>query len=128
MAGGAYRSETDLVLEALGTLQILEAGQVADLEDVAYVREKVDATLRMLAALEICYIADSNNIPGEIFTPVADILASLCAQKFSVTPDDFTRIMQIGIGIPYGSGAGVMAIKQIMRGRPTYEPLRVYYL
>lgn len=124
---GAYRTQTDLVLETLANLGVLAAGQVPDVEDVQYVTEKLDAIYRMLAGLDICYIPDPNNIPGAFFSPLADIVAGDCATKFGSSPDDFAKLTQKGLGVPPGSGAAAMALKQITRGRPTFEPLRVCY-
>ena len=124
---GAYRTQTDLVLETLANLGVLAAGQAPDVEDVQYVTEKLDAIFRMLAGLDICYIADPNNIPGALFSPLADIVAGDCATKFGSSPDDLAKLTQKGLGVPPGSGAAAMALKQITRGRPTFEPLRVCY-
>lgn len=124
---GAYRTQTDLVNEALANLGVLASGQVPDVEDVQYVTEKLDAIFRMLAGLDICYIPDPNNIPGALFSPLADIVAGDCATKFGSSPDDFAKLTQKGLGVPPGSGAAAMALKQITRGRPTFEPLRACY-
>jgi hypothetical protein len=59
--------------------------------------------------------------------PLADILASECANRFGASSDDFAKLQAKGLGVPVGSGAAAMAIKQIMRGRPTYEPLKSVY-
>jgi hypothetical protein len=124
---GAYRTQTDLVLETLANLGVLAAGQVPDVEDVQYVTVKLDPIFRMLAGLDICYIPDPNNIPGAFFSPLADIVAGDCATKFGSSPDDFAKLTQKGLGVPPGSGAAAMALKQITRGRPTFEPLRACY-
>ena len=124
---GRYRSSTDLVTEALANLGVLAAGQAPDIEDVNYVNEKLDAIFRMLAGLEICFVSDPNNIPGEWFSPLADIVAGECATKFGSSPDDYAKLVKQGLGSPKGSGAGAMALKAIGRGRPTYERLRVEY-
>jgi hypothetical protein len=124
---GAYRTQTDLVLETLANLGVLAAGQNPDVEDVQYVTEKLDAIFRMLAGLDICYIPDPNNIPGSYFSPLADIIAGDCATKFGSSPDDFAKLTQKGLGVPPGSGAAAMALKQITRGRATFERLRVEY-
>lgn len=117
----AFRTQTDLINEALANLGVLAAGQAPDVEDVQYVAVKLDSIYRMLAGLDIAYIADPQNIPGAIFAPLADIVASECAMKFGSSPDDFAKLTQKGLGVPPGSGAGAMAIKAITRGRPTYE-------
>jgi hypothetical protein len=125
---GRFRTSADLITEALANLGVLAPGQAQDPDDTAYVSEKLDSIFRMLADLEICVIADSNNIPGQWFAPLADIVAGECATKFGSSPDDFQKLKQQGLGLsPVGSGAAAMALKAMTRGRPTYEPLRVHY-
>ena len=124
---GQFRTQADLVNEALGNLGALGLGQAPDVEDFAYVNGQVDSVLRMLAGLEICYIADPDNIDGALLNPLADILASECANRFGASSDDFAKLQAKGLGVPPGSGAAAMAIKIIMRGRPTYQPLQSIY-
>lgn len=124
---GRFRTSADLITETLANLGVLAPGQAQDPDDTAYVSEKLDSILRMLADLEIVYIPDANNIPGQWFAPLADIVAGECATKFGSSPDDFARLIQKGLGEPLGTGAGAKALKQMTRGRPTYEPLRVDY-
>jgi hypothetical protein len=124
---GQYRTSTDLITEALANLGVLAAGQSIDPEDMNYVSEKLDAIVRMLAGLDIVWIADVNNIPGMFFAPLADIVAGECATKFGATPDDVIKLKNAGLGAApplgagVGSGAAAMALKQILRGRPTGE-------
>lgn len=127
MAGGGFRTKADLTNEALGNLGALGLGQAANVEDVAYISDQVDPLLRMLAAMEICYVPDPDSIPGEWLNPLSDILASECANRFGASADDFAKLQAKGLGVPPGSGAGAMTLKQITRGRPTYEPLRTIY-
>jgi hypothetical protein len=124
---GRYRSSTDLITEALARLGVLAVGQAQDPEDTAYVNALLDSTFRMLAGLEICFVADPGNIPGEWFSPLADIIAGECATKFGSSPDDYAKLVKQGLGQPKGSGAGAMALKAITRGRYTGERLRVEY-
>jgi hypothetical protein len=126
---GAYRTQTDLILETLKNLGVLTAGNAADPEDNAYVLEKVDPTIRLLAGLDICYIGDPNQIPGELFSPLADVMAGECSSKFGSTPDDRRALIAKGLGgadsgVPLGAGSGAQALRQINRGRPTYETQR----
>jgi hypothetical protein len=127
MPGGGYRTQSDLVVEALSSLGVVAVGQAPNVEDVAYVADSVDGVLRMLAALDICYIADPDNIPGAMFEPLANILAGEVVNKFGLSSDDFAKAMTRGLGHPPGTGDGAMALKQMNRGRPTYEPLRAFY-
>lgn len=124
---GRFRSENDLITETLANLGVLAPGQAVDNEDFQYVAEKLDSLFRTLAFLDICYVSDPNNIPGEWFASLADIMAGECATKFGSNTEDYTRLKQQGLGIPPGAGAAAMALKQITRGRPTYERLRVEY-
>src|ERR1051326_1602491 len=121
---GAYKTQTDLVLQTLKNLGVLASGNAADPEDDAFVRENIDPTIRTLASLDICYIGDPDNIPGELFLPLADVMADQCSSKFGSTPDDRAALSAKGLGIPPGTGAGAMILRQINRGRPTYETLR----
>ena len=124
---GRFRSASDLITETLANLGVLAPGQAIDVEDFNYVNEKLDSIFRSLAALEIVYVADQNNIPGEWFSHLADIVAGECATKFGSNTEDYQRLKQQGLGIPPGAGAGAMALKAITRSKPTYERLRVEY-
>jgi len=122
-----YRNSTDLVNEALANLGVLAAGQPTDPEDFNYVNEKLDAIFRKLAALEICWVPDPANIPGQWFSDLADVVAGECATKFG-SNDQFLRDMIAkGLGAPPGTGSAAVSLKQMNRGRPTAERLRVEY-
>lgn len=118
---GQYRTSQDLVTEALANLGVLSAGNPVEPEDFNYVSEKLDAIVRKLAALEIVYIADVDNIPGAFFSDLADIVAGECATKFGATPDDYVKLVKQGLGAPPGSGNAAISLKQMQRGRPTGE-------
>lgn len=130
---GRFRSQADLITETLANLGVLAVGQPQDPDDTSYVAAKYDSILRELAALEVAYVADPNNVPGEWFAPLADILAGECATKFGLSADDVQKLKLAGLGLPPpdgqgpGSGAAARALKMITRGRPTYERLRVEY-
>jgi hypothetical protein len=124
---GQYRTASDLINEALANLGVLGAGQPVDPEDTNYVQEKLDSIMRKLAALEIVFVGDVDNIPGAWFADLADIVAGECANKFGATPDDAMKLTQKGLGQPPGSGAAAISLKQMMRGRPTGEVLPVEY-
>jgi hypothetical protein len=125
---GRFRNQADLVTATLARLGVLAPGQSVDPEDTAYVTAEIDSIFRMLNDLEIVSLPDPNNIPGQWFTSLADILAGECATKFGSSPDDYAKLKKQGLGEPAGSGAAAMALKAMTRGRPTYETLRVHYL
>lgn len=124
-----YRTQTDLINETLKNLGVLSAGNAADPEDFAYVKEKVDPVIRQLAGLDICYIGDPDNIPGELFDALANVMAGACCTKFGSTPDDRRALVANGLGggdsgVPVGAGSGAQILRQLNRGRPTYETLK----
>lgn len=128
---GQYRTSIDLVNEALANLGVLVAGQTADVEDFNYVNEKLIAIFDKLNALEICQVPDRGNIPGLWFSDLADIVAGECCTKFGVTSDDYVKLINKGLGgaqgIDVGSGAAAKSLRQINRGRPTYETVFSHY-
>jgi hypothetical protein len=129
--GGPFRSQNDLITEALANLGVLAPGQNVDAEDYNYVQEKLDSILRKLSALEICTVPDANSIPGAWFSDLADVVAGECCTKFGVTPDDYTKLINKGLGgvngVDVGMGAAAKSLRAIVRGRPTYERLRTEF-
>src|SRR5258706_12359467 len=131
---GRFRNQADLVTATLARLGVLAPGQSVDPEDTAYVTAEIDSIFRMLNDLEIVSLPDPNNIPGQWFTSLADILAGECATKFGSSPDDYRKLKLQGLGLDQptgrgvGSGPAAMALKAMPRGRPTFETLRVHYL
>ena len=123
-----FRTQDDLILEALANLGVRAAGQAVDPEDFSYVEEKIDSIFRKLAALEIVYIPDANNIPGAYFSDLAAIVAGEVATKFGSNADHYGMLISRGLGgfgqTPVGAGAAAQSLKIMTRGRPTFEPLR----
>ena len=122
IASQPFRTSSDLILEALANLGVLAAGQTVAPEDFSYIETRLDSIFRKLAALEIVYAADPNNIPGEWFLDLAAIVAGECAQKFGAGPE----FVQMGLGIPPGAGSAAQSLKIMTRGRPTGEPQRTH--
>jgi hypothetical protein len=130
-ATSPYRTQAELVDETLANLGVRSAGQPTDPEDSLYVTEKLDSIVRKLAGLEIIYVADINNIPGAWFSDLADIVAGECAEKFGQNGPGLADMVNKGLGgagpVPVGGGAAAKSLKQMNRGRPTGEVLRVEY-
>jgi hypothetical protein len=104
----------------LSNLGILAAGQTVAPEDFSTVSNQLDSIFRMLGALEIVYVADPTQVPGEWFLPLADIVAGVVASDFGAGPE----FVKMGLGMPPGSGNAAIALKIMTRGRPTGEPQR----
>lgn len=124
MPSTPYYTATDLVTEALANLGVLSAGQTIAPEDFNYVNDRLDAIFRKLGALEIVYVADPSNIPGEFFLDLAAIVAGECATKFGASADFIGPLISAGLGSPPGSGTAAISLKIMNRGRPTYEAQR----
>ena len=122
-----YRTYTDLVVEVLANLGVVTAGQTVEVEDFETVSTKIDSIFRKLSALELCYVADPANIPGEWFSDLADIVTGEVATKFGVSGDEYVRLVNRGLGgaggVPILAGSAAQSLKIMTRGRPTYEPL-----
>ena len=128
MTSKPFYTANDLVNEALANLGVIAAGQPPSVEDFNAINSRIDAIFRKLAALEICYVADPNNIPGEWFTDLAAIVAGECATKFGASGDYVGVLINAGLGgfgqVVLGGGTAAQSLKIMLRGRPTGEPLR----
>jgi hypothetical protein len=126
-----YRTRPDLVNRVLKLTGVVSPGQPTDPEDYATVDNNLDSWLRKLAAGEIVYVADANNIPGAWFEDLAAILAGFAGVEFGITGQPLADLQNNGLGgaagIPVGGGAAAKSLKLMLRARPTGEVLRVEY-
>jgi hypothetical protein len=125
-----YRTSSDLVLGALSELGVTGAGQSVSPEDFETISGNLDSLFRKLAALEIVYVADPNNIPGEWFMDLVLIVAGENASGFGAVGQELDTFINRGLGgsgqVPVGAGAAAQSLKIILLGRPTGEPLRTH--
>lgn len=130
-AAGPYRTQDDLINRVLSITGVLSVGQPTDPEDYAKVQVNLDSWVRKLAGDEIVYVPDLNNIPSIWFEDLAAIIAGMVAPDLGISGQDLTDLVNNGLGgaamTPVGSGAAAKSLKQMMRGRPTGEVLRVEY-
>lgn len=123
-----FRTSSDLVLGALGELGVFSPGQAVSPEDFATINNDLDSILRKLGGLEIVYVADQNNIPGEWFMDLVLILAGEKASAFGAVGQELDTFINRGLGgsgaVPVGAGAAAQSLKVMLRGRPTGEPQR----
>lgn len=113
----ATRTQADLVTKILEKLTIVPEGQEPEIEDTARVQVNLPAVLSSLAAREIVYVSDANNIPDQWFMDLAKICAYEMRDEFGVTGE------LLG-ALKLASDEGVSNIKVMTRGRPTYETLK----
>lgn len=111
------RTQSDLVAKILEKLNVVPEGQAPEVEDTARVMRNLPSLLTELAAREIVYVADIENIPDEWFLSLAKICAYELRNEFGVTGDFEKALMNANM-------EGIANIKVMTRGRPTYEPLK----
>ena len=115
------RTRNDLILQALGQLGVLAAGQTPSAEDTAAVNDHVDGLIASLDRRDIVTIDDVEAIPDEFFLALGVLLADRAADVFGMP------------GVPpSASGANPVLsaeneLREIAYARPTYEPLRGHY-
>src|SRR5688572_21747954 len=73
---------TDLKTEALGILTGLDPSQDPATEDLETIGVYVGPLFAQLAADQIVYIADEEEIPNEFFLPIARLLANVAGPRF----------------------------------------------
>lgn len=103
------RTRLELVNEALGVLLNLPAGAAFSNEDIVTVDGYVDPLFAELAADQVVYIADANEIPAEWFLCLQGLLASRAGPR-------------------YGSGRDLEGekrlkadLRRLSASKPTYE-------
>lgn len=112
-----YRSQADLLQEVLENLGVLAAGQTPEIEDLARVKEKLPSIIALLAATEVVYIPDIENIPDEMFIPLSNCVAYHCKQKFGIAGD-------AGTEIDNAYQIALLLFKVMLRGRPTGQVMQ----
>lgn len=117
----ATRTQAELIVETLGALGALPAGQTAEIEDVAAVSELLPSVRAMLASLEIAYIASFDTIPEEAFLPLAVACAWVCKTKFGTNGDDLQALSASWT-------EAAKNLKIIYRGKPTYKTLQTEFI
>jgi len=128
-ATSPYRTSSDLVLEVLKRTHVLAVGQAVDPDDFALVNDNLESVFRKLAALEIVYVGDRDNIPAPWFSDLVDIVAGESATTLGISGQDMVDLVTKGLGglggVDIGAGAAAKSLKVICRGRPTYEVYRM---
>lgn len=111
------RTEADLITQILVNLDVVPEGQAAEQDDIARVQSNLQSIIDELAALELLYVPDLQNIPSEWFMSLADVCAYELRKVFGVT-GEFAAELKLA------NDQAVGKIQTMTRGRPTYEPQR----
>lgn len=111
------RTQADLVAKILEKLMIVPEGQAPEADDIARVETNLPSVIEELAAREIVYVPDLSNIPGAWFLSLAKVCAYEMRDEFGISGESLAQVTQ-------ANTEGILNLKQMTRGRPTYEPLK----
>lgn len=89
-----YTSD-DLARRALGYLQLRQAGQEPNPEDVEGIQEYIEPLTEQLGISGVAYVGDSDQIEGAFFLPLAKRLALEAAPEFGQPVVDIGTIQQV---------------------------------
>jgi hypothetical protein len=126
-----YRTSSDLITLVLQRTGLLSSGSPQDNDDTTNVQSQLDPIFRKLAALEIVFIADPDNIPGAFLSDLADIVAGECASALGIGDGELPGLVNKGLGgaagtqVEIGAGTAAKSLKIMTRGKPTYEIQRI---
>jgi hypothetical protein len=112
------RTQADLITKILEKLVVVPDGQAPEVEDTARVQLNLPSVLAELAAREIVYVSDPDNIPDEWFMSLAKICAWEMRDEFAVTGELLSALK-------LSNDEGISNIKIMTRGRPTYETQQI---
>lgn len=124
-----YRTSSDLILAVLKRGRITSVGQAVDPDDYANVAAELESIFRKIAGLEIAFVGDRDNIPGEWFSDLVDIVLGECASTLGIVGEEMMVLVNKGLGgqgsVPVGAGTAAQSLKIMSRGKPTYETFRM---
>lgn len=106
---------TKVKSKALGILGVTAIGQLPEDDDLDRIGEFYSPVLASLAAREIIYVGDPDEVPEEYYLQIASCLAYAAMTEFGVSPDDAQNIER-------GKARAESELKEMLRGRPTYQP------
>lgn len=111
----AFKTRDQLIRRALKNIGIIESGETPSAEDYASVDDLIDPLLAQLAADEIIFIQDPEQIELNIYLPLARILGNISGPDFgsAINEDAKTRDENV--------------LRRISATEPTLETIKVKY-
>ena len=113
-----YKSRLDVETKALDILGMLTVGQPPETEDLLKVDSNWEPLLDLLAGRDIVYVGDLDNVPPAMFLPLATCLANASKMAVGVNAEEYPRLAAEAV-------EAEAQLRQIMHGRPTYQPFRM---
>ena len=114
------RTRAELINKALDVLGVTAIGQTVDADTAKIIDDDLDSALKTFAARELVYIADPNSIPDEVFQHIGILLADYNKNNFGLQQDELDKLNMAVL-------QAESQIREIVRGRPTYERARTEY-
>ncbi len=105
-----FKTRTQLKERAAKNLAIIEPGETLSPEDADTFDGLIDPLVAQLAADEVVYIANTEEIELEFFLPLARLLANIAGPDFGSPINEAAKI------------ADEAELKKITSTRPTYAP------
>lgn len=117
------KTRNELIERALNLLGAVGAGQSPSAEDIELMDGLVEPMLAMLPVRGISEAINPDEVPDEIYLPLAVLLADVATTDFGVnrgTPDDPNSFS-------FKVGQAEQQLRVITATRPTYAPAQVEY-
>ena len=109
------KNRTQLIHRALAAIGALEPGEAPSTEDYNTMDNLVDPLIVMLAADDVVYIDDSEEIPVAYFIPLANLLGNMAGPDFGSPVNDDAKMRDEA------------TLKRITATQPTYEAQKGNY-
>lgn len=88
----ATKTRADLVQEAAENIFVANPGMTLQDEDYAAINAKVDTLLADLAARNVCYVQDEEDIDLAWFEALGELLAISCGPKYGIAKNPAARL------------------------------------
>jgi hypothetical protein len=109
------KTRTQLIHRALAAIGALEPGEAPSTEDYNTMDNLVDPLIAQLAADQVVYIDDSEEIPVAYFIPLANLLGNMAGPDFGSPVNDDAKARD------------EMFLRKITSTLPTYEAQKGHY-
>lgn len=113
----SFRTEADLVQKILEKLGVVPEGVAPNVEDTARVTANLPSLIEELAARQIVYVPDIENIPGAWFLSLAKVCAYELRDEFGIAGESLADLAR-------ANTEAIANLQTMTYGRPTFEPLR----
>jgi len=107
------KTRDQLIHRALKNIGIIEAGESPAAEDYASVDDLVDPLIATLAADEVYYLGDTDEIPLDVYLPLSRLLGNAAGPDFGYPFNEDAKRMDEAI------------LRRLSSTEPTLETLKV---